>query len=486
MNDHIKKLASGSVIYGVGGVISRFVSILLLPFFTTYLTPTDYGIMAMLAILSVFLVGFSSLGTGNSIGICYYEVDTEGQKNSVVLSTIIGVSLSSSALLIIVFFLSKEISTLLFEVVEYSTHVELIFIQMAATTVATPVLAQLRMDDRPKAYILYNLSLTACIALASVTTVIIYDKGLIGLLYAGAIVNSLFTSGLVLNFIIQTSPNFKWVLIRKVIVLGLPSAFGIGAFFFIDYSGRALVEHYSGLNELGIFSLGLSFGMFMTLLSDSAFGVAWPAFFISFINKRDQASSLFGKVLLYYVTLYSFLCLAFFLFAKPVTKLLVAPAFYGAASVVGGVALCSVLKGIYLVLLPGLYFEKKLKWQTILEWFAAFVCIAFGLLLIPLAGKEGAVIAGIIAYISLCVATYYVSRRLLYVQYPFKRIVGVMVFFVICVWMSFQDLHDSFWMDFSLRVIAWLVFGIIAISIAVTRSEWGILMQKIQRFSMQD
>ena len=486
MHDHIRRLANGSLVYGVGGVVSRFVSILLLPFFTAYITPTEYGVMAMLALVSVFLVGFSSLGTGNSIGICYFEADTTKQRNSVVLSAVIGVSLSSVILLSTALLLSKEISNLIFDVEEYSTHVVLIFLQMTATTISSPILAQLRMDDRPKAYILYNISLTACIAFVSVITVIVFEKGLIGLLYVGAVVNLLFSFGLVLYFLLRFTPELSWALIRKVVILGLPSAFGIGAFFFIDYSGRALVEHYSGLTELGIFSLGLSFGMFMTLLSDSAFGVAWPAFFISFINRRDEASELFGKVLLYYIALYSFLCLAFFLFAKPVTKLLVAPAFYGAASVVGGVALCSVLKGVYLILLPGLYFEKKLKWQTILEWLAAIVCIICGLFLIPLAGKEGAVMAGIIAYISLCVSAYLVSKRLLYVNYPFKKIVGVIGFFVLGAWLSFQELSNAFWMDFLFRVIVWIGFGVIAASIAITRDEWGVITRQFSRITVQD
>ena len=43
MFDQIKRLAKHSAIYGVGGVVSRLLAVVLLPIYTAYLEPDDLG-----------------------------------------------------------------------------------------------------------------------------------------------------------------------------------------------------------------------------------------------------------------------------------------------------------------------------------------------------------------------------------------------------------------------------------------------------------
>ena len=47
-----KRLAKHSAIYGLGGLVSRFVALLLLPLYTRYLTPADYGAVETLVALT--------------------------------------------------------------------------------------------------------------------------------------------------------------------------------------------------------------------------------------------------------------------------------------------------------------------------------------------------------------------------------------------------------------------------------------------------
>src|SRR5262245_4899090 len=52
----LRRLARHSAIYGLGGLVSRFIAILLLPLYTRYLTPADYGaVETLLALLAVFV-----------------------------------------------------------------------------------------------------------------------------------------------------------------------------------------------------------------------------------------------------------------------------------------------------------------------------------------------------------------------------------------------------------------------------------------------
>ena len=67
MSSSIRLLARGTVLYGVGEVLSRLMTLLLLPVFTAYFSPTDYGVISILAGLGVFLTPVFSLGLGAAI-----------------------------------------------------------------------------------------------------------------------------------------------------------------------------------------------------------------------------------------------------------------------------------------------------------------------------------------------------------------------------------------------------------------------------------
>jgi hypothetical protein len=54
--DRIKTLAGQSAVYGLGGVVSRVLAVLLLPLYTRYLTRDDLGAVGVVVALSAVLV----------------------------------------------------------------------------------------------------------------------------------------------------------------------------------------------------------------------------------------------------------------------------------------------------------------------------------------------------------------------------------------------------------------------------------------------
>ena len=51
----LKELARHSAVYGLGSLVSRFIAVLLLPVYTRYLSPADYGLIETLIALSAVL-----------------------------------------------------------------------------------------------------------------------------------------------------------------------------------------------------------------------------------------------------------------------------------------------------------------------------------------------------------------------------------------------------------------------------------------------
>jgi len=73
----LKTLAKESLIYGVSGILTRFVSVLLMPVYTAIFSPADFGIVSLVTTLSALLSILLILSLDNSMGRWYYENETE-------------------------------------------------------------------------------------------------------------------------------------------------------------------------------------------------------------------------------------------------------------------------------------------------------------------------------------------------------------------------------------------------------------------------
>ena len=77
LKKQIHHLSRNTMIYGFGQVLNRLMGFLLLPLFTLYLSPADYGILAILGLISFVVTSIFSLGITGAAGVCYYS--THGQ-----------------------------------------------------------------------------------------------------------------------------------------------------------------------------------------------------------------------------------------------------------------------------------------------------------------------------------------------------------------------------------------------------------------------
>jgi O-antigen/teichoic acid export membrane protein len=175
----------------------------------------------------------------------------------------------------------------------------------------------------------------------------------------------------------------------------LPVAPSFAFLFVLMHANRYLLEWRAGIEAVGIYSIGFSLGATISLLTGGIL-TAWYPFFMSYMERREEAKALFGRIFTYYVLGVGGLCLLYFLAARPVVFLLTQPAFHAAADVVGLVALAHVLVGAFNFFLPNLYFHKDIKYISIVQGIAAAVALVGNHVLIGRFGLIGAAI-GLVA-----------------------------------------------------------------------------------------
>ena len=70
---NLRRLGKHSAIYGLGGLVSRILAVLLLPLYTTYLEEADYGRVETLVALTAVLVTVLRLGIGSAFFRFYFD-----------------------------------------------------------------------------------------------------------------------------------------------------------------------------------------------------------------------------------------------------------------------------------------------------------------------------------------------------------------------------------------------------------------------------
>src|SRR5437762_4971560 len=88
MFDKIRRLVSHVVIYGFGNAGTRVVGFLLVPVYSRYLTPEDYGVLALVTMFGQVLYTFMNMGQSSALFRTYYRHDDPEERNTVITTSL--------------------------------------------------------------------------------------------------------------------------------------------------------------------------------------------------------------------------------------------------------------------------------------------------------------------------------------------------------------------------------------------------------------
>lgn len=388
----LQRLGKNTLVYGVGSALNRFINFLLLPLFTAYLTPTDYGISSILGWITFLVTPIFSLGLGAAMAPCYFEGNNPVRKEVTIWTafTLLVASVSLLAILGIVF--AQSLSQLAFQTSAYHYLVTVSLAGTCLSILSIPFMLYLQFEERAKLFVMLTVLTTLILTGLNLLMVVVLKRGVQGLIKGGLITQAITLILFLLSAVTKIKFRFSLALAHELVRMGIPLIPSFALLFVLQHGNKYILQWFDGLEAVGIYTVGSNFSLVINLLV-GAFTGAWTPFFMSFVDKWDEARVLFGRVLTYYVFGFGALSLLFYIAAKPVVMLMTQPAFHDAYKVTGLCASAQFLIGVYSILLPGMYFAKEVRYQSLIQSVAALAAIGFSLLLIPPLGSSGAAIA---------------------------------------------------------------------------------------------
>jgi O-antigen/teichoic acid export membrane protein len=423
MRRELAQLSKHTLIYGVGGLLNRFIGFLLLPVFTAYLAPADYGIYAILGLVTFVTISVFSLGLGAGIGPCYFEGNRAEQKESTVWTAFALLLASGACAAGLGLWLAPEISVLAFQTSAHAYVIRLTILGAALNILMIPFTLRLQFEGRATTFVVLTLVSTPITFGVSLWMIVGLGRGIRGLVEAGLIGQVLSLLLIIAPTVPTTRLRVEWSQAKELVRLSLPLVPSFAFLFVLQHGNKYILQWLQGLDAVGLYSIGFNFGMVLNLLV-SAFQTAWYPYFMSFLDRREEACDVFGRIFTYYVLGFGGLCLFFFVVARPVVVLMTQPAFHQAYVAVGLSATAQLLTGVFSVLLPGIYFAKELKYVSLVQGIATLASVGLNYALIRGFGVMGAALGLVLGMLVLVVVQHAWNRRRRYlpVRYEWTRI----------------------------------------------------------------
>jgi O-antigen/teichoic acid export membrane protein len=416
----IKELARHSAVYGFGTLVSRFIAVLLLPVYTRYLTPADYGLIETLIALSAVMTVLLAAGVKSAFFRFYFD-EPDGRGRLRVIRTSFWFTMASAtAGLVAGLVLAEPISDLLFGTSDHADLVRAAFVGLWAAINYEQMTSLFRVEQRSVAYLiatLINLTLTVA---ATLLLVVAWDAGPIGVIVGNFTGTLIVYIGLLAYRREQLGLELDRPLLREMNRFGMPLVPSALFLWILNFSDRFFLVKLSGAREVGLYSIGVRMASAIILLL-AAFRTAWPAFAYS-IEDDDEAKRTYSFVLTYIVVVTSWMALGLGVLAPWLVRLLTTEEFYSAERVVAPLSFAAAAFGAYIVVVIGIGRARQTRSNWVISGAAAVLNVALNLLLIPAYGMIGAAIATIGAYVTLFVGMAWRAQYLYPVPYQWRRV----------------------------------------------------------------
>jgi O-antigen/teichoic acid export membrane protein len=465
MTGKTKSFGKQSAIYAAGIIVGKLASFIMLPVYTRYLTPADYGVLELLS-MTIDVIGMiAGVGIGSAVFKFYADAEDAPAKDRVVstagVSAVVLAALTAALGLLFAPLLTRLVIgegtdplymrifflTYLFQSCE---HVPMMLLraQQQAVRVVTCNVVRLVL----------NLSL-------SILFVVHFQMGVLGVLLSGLITGAVMAAALSVYLVRSVGVGFSVDRFRAMVRFGSPMVLWMLGSFVLVFSDRFFLNHYVGTAEVGIYSLAYKFAFMLSALAFSPFDLVWDPHRYE-VAKRSDAKEVYARVFLYMNVAVGLGALGISLFVKDFLSLMSDPAFVPAYRIVPLLLLAQTFSHAVSYCTLGLFVTSNTRALGRIAFLAVVSTLALNFLLVSQFGIVGATWATVIAYALRFFWTYRSAQRYYPIRYGWGAIGRLYAIFGVAVALRWavqpEHLPGSLaWSTLLMLVAAALVYRLI-------------------------
>ncbi|HIF9097505.1 oligosaccharide flippase family protein [Photobacterium damselae] len=402
----------GASVYLVSNILNAIIPFLLLPVMTRYLSPAEYGQIAMFQLLLTGINTFVGLNTVGAANRKYYDNGISEDELKVYNGSCIQILIISSLFLFFVFYIFRYKLSIFLAI---PTSWVLISVLISALSfVLLMRLGQWQIRNQAKFFGILQVSNSVVNMLLSLVFVVLNNEGAQGRIDAQVISGIIFA---VISFMLLYKDNlFKFFsydckYIKDALSFGLPLIpHGLGSLF-LNACDRFVINKELGINDVGIYMVAVQLSSSLLIIFD-----AFNKSYVPWLFERLKKNKIEEKVKIVKITYLIILVLIVvsiipFIVGPFFIELIAGDKYTEAGNVIGLICLGQIFSAMYLLVTNYIFYARKTKYLAYVTFISGSIGIVLLFLLVDKFGLFGAALSFVIAKFIHFIITFYISYK---------------------------------------------------------------------------
>jgi len=401
-------LFKSSFIYTFSSLLNSAIPFLLLPILTRYLTPEDYGIVAMFTVVFSVIGSFTGLSVHGAIQREYFNKENINFK--VYVGNALLILIGSSLLTLIISLIGEKIYIKYIPFNSFWMSLIIIMSFFQFLTLSNLAIYQAQMQAFQYGFI--QISQTLINVLLSIILVIAFHLNWKGRVL-GQLIAVLVVGFYSFYFLIKNWVEWKIDIdyIKRALRFSIPLIPHTLGGMLIATADRFLITNMLGVDKTGIYMVGLQLGMVIGLLADS-FNRAYAPWLFEKLNQNNEKTKykIVKFTYLYFFVILLLACFVSLLFYLAI-DFIVGDKFIESKKIVFWIALGNAFNGMYYMVTNYIFYVYKTQYLMIITFVVGIINVILTYLFIKLFSEIGAAQAYMLSFLLLFVFTWIVSAK---------------------------------------------------------------------------
>ena len=468
----IIRLFRNASVYGVGIILVKIGGVILLPIYLSRLTPEDYGILGLVAIVSGFLAPVLNLGLSASVGRLYLEWSPDERPHYVAATWIVS-GLFGFCLTLLLDRMGAYIFPMLISQVPFVPYIRMVLWTTYLNGYSSFPFSILRVMEDLRIFTLASMGSFLLVACLTIYLVVARGMGATGVLLAN-LVNASIWAVLwgVFMWIREVKLPFGWMHLKEPIKFGLPSIPST----IIDSVGgildRFFLDKFVPLSSVGLYSLGKQFGSYVGQ-ANSVLKSSWiPLTYRLASEQPGSLPDLLPKLSVVYVATMAWVTSAITLLGSDLIELSGSKRFVGAYHLIPFFALAYFVLASGSGLGRGLDIAKDLRLSPVVPMVNIVVNFITIILLVRSSGVEGVALAFFLTALATTGVHVYLAHKVYPRRFPLLQVTLIVVSGGLVLLVGSYFAPGPIWTRVIVKGVWLLIYAFVLLRIAVGPAVW--------------
>jgi len=417
-----RRLGRETATYGLGVILGRAVSFLMLPVYTRFLSPSDYGIIQLLDLTVDVAAIFFTAGASSGVQRFYFKTSDPVTRARLLSTTFFLVLILSSLGALTLAALSPWIWKYGLKEAGQPWFIILGACNFAAGTLMTMPLNFAQTTQRARLYLGFSLAKLVMQLSLNILFVVVLKLGVAGLLLSTLATYLLLGGSLAIWLLRQTGIHFDLTVVRDLRRFGVPYQLTWAGSFLLTFGDRFFLQAGWGVAAVGLYGMAYQFGFLLSQLGATPFLSAWNPHRHQLVPlPRAERDRRYDQGFFYFNLLLLTVAMGIAVFIRPVIKVMTTAEFHAAAYLVPIILLAYVAEAWAEVFRFAFDVTEHTRYSTYATWIVVAVVLVLYMVLIPRYGAYGAAVATVLGFSLRAVLVYLWAQHLWPIHYRWRR-----------------------------------------------------------------